>query len=531
MVAAVTGFFNSIALGQERGLQDILRVLTLLFNHGSHREVEEALLDGFKRVSIDTWLHVIPQIIARIHIPAESQRRLIHNLLSDLGRAHPQALVYPLTVASKSQSTARIAAADSLMNRMRTHSAALLDQALLVSQELIRVAILWHELWYEGLEEAYRLFILEDVEGMFSILSPLHAQLERGAETPNEIYFVQMMGPDLQAAWETCRRYHRSGKLTDLNKAWDVYHNIFRRIRHLPALTMLELRQVSPRLLAARNLALAIPGTYREGGGEVVTIGSFHESLPVISSKQRPRKLLVHGSDGLEYTYLLKGHEDIRQDERVMQLFGLVNSLLAQHHTTSRHNLSIQRYAVIPLSPNSGLIGWVPQCDTLHALIRDYRNGHRIPLDLERRLMLQIVPEGSDSAYERLMLMQKVEAFEHALTTTGGMDMNRILWLKSPNSEMWLFRRNNYTRSLAVMSMVGYVLGLGDRHPNNLMLDRLSGKIMHIDFGDCFEVAMTRERYSEKVPFRLTRMLVNAMEAGGIEGNFKGVFFRWFCCR
>jgi FKBP12-rapamycin complex-associated protein len=62
------------------------------------------------------------------------------------------------------------------------------------------------------------------------------------------------------------------------------------------------------------------------------------------------------------------------------------------------------------------------------------------------------------------------------------------------------------------MSMVVYILGLGDRHPSNLMLDRLSGKILHIDFGDCFEVAMTREKFPEKIPFRLTRMLVNAME-------------------
>ena len=64
------------------------------------------------------------------------------------------------------------------------------------------------------------------------------------------------------------------------------------------------------------------------------------------------------------------------------------------------------------------------------------------------------------------------------------------------------------------MSMVGYVLGLGDRHPSNLMLDRMSGKITHIDFGDCFEVAMTREKFPEKIPFRLTRMLINAMEVG-----------------
>ena len=53
---------------------------------------------------------------------------------------------------------------------------------------------------------------------------------------------------------------------------------------------------------------------------------------------------------------------------------------------------------------------------------------------------------------------------------------------------MWFDRRTMYTRSLAVMSMVGYVLGLGDRHPSNLMLDRLTGCIIHIDFGDCFEV-------------------------------------------
>lgn len=66
-----------------------------------------------------------------------------------------------------------------------------------------------------------------------------------------------------------------------------------------------------------------------------------------------------------------------------------------------------------------------------------------------------------------------------------------------------------------------YVLGLGDRHPSNLLLDRMSGKILHIDFGDCFEVAMTREKFPEKIPFRLTRMLIHAMEVTGIEGTYR----------
>ena len=78
-----------------------------------------------------------------------------------------------------------------------------------------------------------------------------------------------------------------------------------------------------------------------------------------------------------------------------------------------------------------------------------------------------------------------------------------------------------YVRSLATMSIVGYILGLGDRHPSNLMMQRATGKIVHIDFGDCFEVAMKRNKFPEKVPFRLTRMLVKAMEAAGIDGHFR----------
>lgn len=35
--------------------------------------------------------------------------------------------------------------------------------------------------------------------------------------------------------------------------------------------------------------------------------------MNVISSKQRPRKLLMTGADGVEYAFLLKGHEDLRQ--------------------------------------------------------------------------------------------------------------------------------------------------------------------------------------------------------------------------
>ncbi len=151
-----------------------------------------------------------------------------------------------------------------------------------------------------------------------------------------------------------------------------------------------ELQYVSPKLLAARDLELAVPGSYlmsdrmlsashtitpppaapttsaasatahhpsasaalpsarltshtqhqatarAVSATHIIRIAYFVPSLKVIESKQRPRKLAIRGSDGHEYPFLLKGHEDLRQDERVMQLFGLVNTLLANDRDTSK---------------------------------------------------------------------------------------------------------------------------------------------------------------------------------------------------
>ncbi|XP_065842793.1 serine/threonine-protein kinase mTOR-like [Oscarella lobularis] len=514
---AVQGFFRSIALSKGSSLQDTLRLLTLWFDYGHQQDVYEALIEGIKTIQIDVWLQVIPQLIARIDTPRQLIGRQIHQLLMDIGKCHPQALIYPLTVAAKSASQSRCAAANHILQNMCEHSNTLVQQARLVSEELIRVAILWHEQWHEGLEEASRLFFGErKVEGMFAVLEPLHSMMERGPQTLKESSFQQAYGRDLAEAHEWCKKYKRSQNLKDLNQAWDLYYTVFRRIsKQLPQLTSLELQYVSPQLLKCCDLEAAVPGSY-EPNQPIIRIQKCSSALQVITSKQRPRKLTITGSNGKDFTFLLKGHEDLRQDERVMQLFGLVNTLLSNNPITFKRHLGIQRYSVIPLSTNSGLIGWVPHCDTLHALIRDYREKCKILLNVEHRSMLKMSPD-----YDHLTLMQKVEVFENALKTTPGDDLAKLLWLKSPSSEVWFDRRTNYTRSLAVMSMVGYVLGLGDRHPSNLMLDRLTGHIVHIDFGDCFEVAMTREKFPEKIPFRLTRMLVKAMEVTGIEGNFR----------
>ena len=128
----------------------------------------------------------------------------------------------------------------------------------------------------------------------------------------------------------TTRKWIRPGRLTteydygiSSISYTDSKFKIFRKIeRQLPMLTTLDLQFVSPQLLKAENLELAVPGicrvcpydgitdmssgTYRSGK-PVIRIASFFPKLSVFASKQRPRRLSIMGSNGVEYQFLLKG--------------------------------------------------------------------------------------------------------------------------------------------------------------------------------------------------------------------------------
>jgi FKBP12-rapamycin complex-associated protein len=91
-----------------------------------------------------------------------------------------------------------------------------------------------------------------------------------------------------------------------LHQAWNHYLNVFKRINAAIAQTLsLELSSCSPKLHTSLDLEVGVPGTYTVKG-DAVRIKSFHEVVGIIRSKQRPRKIRVHGEDGQVYVFLLK---------------------------------------------------------------------------------------------------------------------------------------------------------------------------------------------------------------------------------
>lgn len=56
-----------------------------------------------------------------------------------------------------------------------------------------------------------------------------------------------------------------------------------------------------------------------------------------------------------------------------------------------------------------------------------------------------------------------------------------------PETSMWLEARRRYTASLAASSILGHLVGLGDRHPANILLHPATGEVVHIDLGIAFD--------------------------------------------
>jgi serine/threonine-protein kinase mTOR len=94
IVAAVRGFVNAISLGTKRESasvqQDLLNLLTCLFQYGNLQDVASVINECIVSVALEAWLGVLPQLLARIHIKDPSIRAVLHPLLTRLGEKHPQ---------------------------------------------------------------------------------------------------------------------------------------------------------------------------------------------------------------------------------------------------------------------------------------------------------------------------------------------------------------------------------------------------------------------------------------------------------
>ncbi|CAM9347147.1 unnamed protein product, partial [Choristocarpus tenellus] len=279
--------------------------------------------------------------------------------------------------------------------------------------------------------------------------------------------------------------------------------------------------------------SLEVPGQY--GGlpnappcvSQHSRIVSFGSEVLVMRSMRFPKRLTIHADDERDHMFLVKGGEDLRLDERVEQVFDVMNSLLALSASCARSCLSNRTYKVVPMTTDIGLIEWVKDTRPLKGVIEAGLGGRELSkLEAHKHYINWM---GGDLGRERYHKMfkessrqQVEETFNACVSMIPGNALRHHLLTMAPGPEAFLTVRGGFARSLAVLSICSYVLGIGDRHLDNFLLDTSSGSVVGIDFGAAFGFGTSELGVPELIPFRLTNQFQNLLQPLDSVGLLKG---------
>jgi DNA-dependent protein kinase catalytic subunit len=257
-----------------------------------------------------------------------------------------------------------------------------------------------------------------------------------------------------------------------------------------------------------------------------VRIVNFDATMLVMSSLRRPKRLTILGSDERTHHYLVKGGEDLRMDQRVEQVFGAMNEVLRGDTATARRRLALRQYEVIPFSSTLGMLEWVDHTAPLKSLLLAHAppqidqiiaNKYTIALFNEYLASPDGKASGADKTnknaapvyYAVLKCADRKRVVDYFVPLQNQVPHDLVaksITKLSPTPESFLAFRSNFSRSFAALSMCTYVLGLGDRHLENFLVDTSSGEFVGIDFGAAFGQGVLLS-VPELMPIRYTRVL------------------------
>mgnify|MGYP000291187192 FL=1 len=214
--------------------------------------------------------------------------------------------------------------------------------------------------------------------------------------------------------------------------------------------------------------------------------------------------MILLGSDGREYPFLCKPKDDLRKDARMMEFTTTINQLLSKDPRSRRRKLYIRTFAVIPLTEDCGMVEWVLHTRGLRHILQDiYVSCGKFDRQKTNPTIKQIYDEK-----EKQGKVSEVEIFRTEILPMFPPVFHKWFLNTFFEPANWFQSRIAYAHTTAVWSMVGHIVGLGDRHGENILFDSTTGDCVHVDFSCLFDKGLQLEK-PELVPFRLTQVRVS----------------------
>jgi DNA-dependent protein kinase catalytic subunit len=264
---------------------------------------------------------------------------------------------------------------------------------------------------------------------------------------------------------------------------------------------------------------LEVPGQY-SGKSEPlpeyhVKIAGFDEKVLIMSSMRKPKRLVIRGDDEREHMFLVKAGEDLRMDQRMEELFEVMNGILMEDPACSQRGLSLKTYQVIPMTPRIGMIEWVqntkPLKDFMQSALTDDEKKSYANAGKWQVQWMQKYKKYYPTMYKEASRTEVEKEYRKKAQAAPWDTLRRAFFKLSSSPEAFLTLRSHFVRTHATLSVCHYVLGIGDRHLSNFMVDLESGGAVGIDFGHAFGTATQFLLYPELMPFRLTPQITNLL--------------------
>ncbi|TVU45138.1 hypothetical protein EJB05_04613, partial [Eragrostis curvula] len=568
-------------------LRALLYLLHIMLNYSV--ELNETLERGLSTVPLLPWQDIIPQLFARLSShPEKIARKLLESILLKLGKLSPCSIVYPTLVDINACEGEPSEELQHILDFLVKLYPNLVKDVKLAIEELGTITVLWEEQWLSTLQDLHsdvlrRINVLKEEAARVAanstlsaaekhkinaakysaMMTPIIVALERRLastsrepKTSHEMWFHKEYNAQLKSAITALKT--PPGSPAALGEIWRPFDSIAASLATHQRKSCILLSEIAPQLAVLSTSDIPMPGFEKQihsseysfaGNHGTVTVSSFCKEVTILSTKTRPKKLVLQGSDGQRYTYLLKGREDLRLDSRIMQLLEAINSLLYSSLDTRSRNIAVRFYSVTPVSGRAGLIQWVENVSSIYNVYKSWQKRSQLARAQQEGQLSSVgasnahnpvppVPRPSDMFYGKIIPALKEKGIKRVVSRRDWpLDVKRKVLLdlmkETPKQilwqEMWCasegFRNfnskvNRFSSSVAAMSIVGHMLGLGDRHLDNILMDFSNGDVVHIDYNICFDKGK-RLKIPEIVPFRLTQTIESALGLTGVEGVFR----------
>ncbi|XP_051572291.1 DNA-dependent protein kinase catalytic subunit-like isoform X3 [Myxocyprinus asiaticus] len=494
-------------------------------------------------VSVPCWLLIgwISQMMALLDKP---QATAVQHVIQEIAECYPQALIYPYMI-SRENYTFEESASGQRNREFVEKLKSLLDKGGVIHefvdalQQLTNPEMLFKDWWDEvknqldkpNLDKRKIRQLYEEMTGLLGdSKSPGFGSFRRK--------FIQKYCKEVEKLLGA-----GGSKLYDKRKDKEFLQQVdqmaasMRGFQKEPG----NLKEYSPWLSSfkAETLKneLEVPGQY-DGRSKPLPeyhakITGFDERIKVMTSIRRPKRLIIRGDDERDYPFLTKGGEDLRQDQRIEQLFGVMNMILSQDSACSQRSLALRTYQVIPITSRIGLIEWMENTCTL----KDFLSSRRT--EQEQKTITQ-----PNKNYDNWMskiagkvegIRRYAELYKKAKRADTVNNFKRIEQMvpddllkcafvrMSTTPEAFLSLRSHFISTHAVLCISHWILGIGDRHLSNFMINTETGGMIGIDFGHAFGSATQFLPVPELMPFRLTRQFVNLMRPMAESGLIQSV--------